>query len=165
MSKLLSGLVVVLGIMLVWLVWDQYSNSFELANLSKVAVAAENNQVLEVKSAEKSSTQLVDEKGNLLYLTSAWQSIEASPKDSIATVKVPANTVVWGDKLVFTDCKGQKQDLTVAITSLPCEVEMQVTWGAYALDPVSVSQAKTFLDAKYQSKSGFPITGFKVFSP
>ncbi len=107
----------------------------------------------------------VDEQGNLLYLNSEWESVRQDPKTATGTVMVPANRVVWGDRLVFKDCEGKEHDLKMpSIMALPCEVEVTVTWGAYALEPeVTVDLAKPYLDNKYRKKVGFPKDGFVVF--
>ena len=167
MNKILVGILAVLAAVFIWMNWP---SSQDTAQGTKAALAAEvptpvAEAVPAVVATVVASNIAVDEQGNLLYLNSEWESVRANPQTATGTIMVPANRVVWGDRLVFKDCGGNPHDLKMpSIMALPCESEVTVTWGAFALEPeVTVELAKKFLDDKYQNLSGFPETGFEIF--
>jgi hypothetical protein len=169
MNNILGGILAVLAAVFIWMNWP---SSQDTAQGTKAALAAEvptpvaETAVPTVAATVVASNIAVDEQGNLLYLNSEWESVRANPQTATGTVKVPANRVVWGDRLVFKDCEGNPHDLKMpSIMALPCETQVTVTWGAFALEPeVTVDLAKPYLDNKYRKKAGFPTKdGFVVF--
>lgn len=166
MNKILGGVLAILVAFFVWMNWPASAQSTKATLAAEVptsTVVAED--VPTIAATVVASNIAVDEQGNLLYLNSEWESVRQDPKTATGTVMVPANRVVWGDRLVFKDCEGKEHDLKMpSIMALPCEVEVTVTWGAYALEPeVTVDLAKPYLDNKYRKKVGFPKDGFVVF--
>lgn len=162
MSRVLTGIVIVLAALFVWMNWP-----FPIKSASaETSVENPAPQAVETTVPEVPIPGLpLDEQGNLLYLMAEWESVRVDPNTATGIVKVPANRVVWGDHLTFYDCEGNFQDLVgPAIMALTCESDVTVIWGAYALDErVTLELAKEFLDRQYQSKSGFPDSGFAIF--
>jgi hypothetical protein len=160
MNKILAG---VLGILIVGYLWLNWPFSNQATQVQAIAIGASETTV----PTEIPVPGLpLDERGNLLYLMADWESIRENLETATGTVTVPAGRVIWGDRLTFIDCEGKNQNLVgPAIMALPCEAEVSVTWGAYALDErVTVELTKDFLDRQYRFKSGFPEKGFYVFS-
>jgi hypothetical protein len=168
MNKLLGGILALLIVGYLWLNWpfSGQTTPVQAVGVSETATAVTEPTEPTVVPTIVVSNLALDENGNLLYLNSEWESIRENPETATGTVMVPAGRVIWGDRLVFKDCLGSPQDLKVpTIMALPCETQVAVTWGAMALEPeVTVELAKKFLDDKYQNLSGFPESGFEVFS-
>ncbi len=166
MNKVLGLILGVLVVLFIWMNWpfSQSTPATMAAEVPTSTVVAE-TVLPTVAATVVASNIAVDEQGNLLYLNSEWESVRQDPKTATGTVMVPANRVVWGDRLTFKDCEGNSHDLKFpSIMALPCETEVTVTWGAYALEPeVTVQLAKPYLDNKYRKKVGFPAEGFVVF--
>jgi len=160
MSKVLTGILVVLVALFVWMNWPLPIKSASAETSVPTPQAVET-----VVPTEAIPGLPLDEQGNLLYLMAEWESVRVDPNTATGTVMVPANRVVWGDRLVFKDCEGNPHDLRMpSIMALPCETQVTATWGAYALDErITLGLAKEFLDRQYQFKSGFPDSGFSIF--
>jgi hypothetical protein len=168
MSLLNKILGAILGTLIVGFLWLNWPFSGQTTQQVQAVGASETATAVIVPTTTPTivvSNLALDESGNLLYLNSEWESIRENPETATGTVTVPAGRVIWGDRLTFIDCEGKNQNLVgPAIMALPCEAEVSVTWGAYALDErVTVELAKEFLDRQYDSKSGFPDAGFAIF--